>query len=793
MISQINAVNGYNIQDLNSQNIENLNTLMSLWNVSDFNTQLNLIKKIYTIISTNISLFNQNHINWYYKKLDVLKHYCCIDNCGKKRGLFPVCTDHFDKCKYCKNNKTYIWCPPEEGYKTIKKIANDYPMVIDINNIKVEDINGKNTKITINCYICDYQDNISLSHIFSIKGAQCKSCYGKWTINRVHQECLKRPDINFNRLTTDCIITNVKSMIPISCNILGCGYKTNASINNIFNEKSNCRRCVGKEIWTLERLYREALNRPELNFTLVTENDMVHKSQSHIPIYCNICNYGIDEPWRPVINDIFNSDSGCPQCSDRHVWNWIRFQKEIINKPNIDFSKVVEEDILGANSKINVICKNDRCNYTWPSTITSIFNQNTGCPKCSNNVPWTYQKLQDERYKQPTIDFSQVTEKDINDGKNSKIPVICLICEHSDIRIITKILKNGCRKCSNREPWTIERLHRESLNKPLINFSLITEQDIVKGVYSRITISCYACSYLWNPTICAIFHHNYGCLACAKCQPWTYERFTIEKLKILYFNFDKVTEKHINQGVDSNLTISCILCNYEFDRTIDRIFNNKYGCPKCNKHEPWTYNKLQTEKYKRPDLKFNHVLEEDINNGGDSVIIVKCVVCKDKFERTLFQIFQGCNCIKCNLYKGPKSIALYMINNGISYIAEKTFPFLRNVNLLRIDIYIPNQQDVEYPICIEYDGNYPGSHFNNYYNHKDKESHIQSIKRDTIKDNIIIENGMHLLRIPYTAFPKENQEKMNTVLEKSLNYLKTCNQPTLYRVNPETYLLRDTL
>jgi hypothetical protein len=292
------------------------------------------------------------------------------------------------------------------------------------------------------------------------------------------------------------------------------------------------------------------------------------------------------------------------------------------------------------------------------------------------------------------------------------------------------------------------------INKPNIDFSRVTEEDLIKGYNSNIPVNCLICSHHWTPTIANLFNDNTNCPACSHHIPWTYERFQNEKLNILDFNLDKVTKEHVNNGVKSELPIICNTCNYEFIRSIDLIFSCiPYGCTRCKNTEKWSLEKLHIKKFKRPDLNFDNVLETDINNGHKSLIMVKCIVCGDEFIRTINRIFNHyCSCLKCHVNKGPKAILFYMSNNNIIYEIEKNFVFLKYTKLLNIDIYIPNYPGIKYPICIEYDGNYPGSHFNNYKNENEKFSHSQSIIRDSIKDKYIIINNMHLLRIPYTAF-----------------------------------------
>lgn len=716
------------IQDpINNSKINNLKVVVSIYHYSGYNERVNLLKIVFNLLTNTKPFIDKTiYVEWFYKELEIMKTLCCVAECTTKRGIFPECKMHFNKAKYQTKGK-FVWSPSIKGYETIKSISADYPIVININKVDRE-INGSMSKIQITCFICDHKWPVNLGDIFV---SRCPSCTGtRWCSHRVQQESLKRLDIKFYLVNETCQINGRESHIPIICNKENCNYHEMVDIRRIFNNKHQCVRCSGREIWSLDRLHREAINRPDINFSRVLQKHIdVDKCESLIPVYCNICNYGFDEPWCPRLRTFFDDskNSSCPRCANCEPWTFKRLKKEIENKPNINFSKVTENHITnGWYSEIPVSCS--RCLFEWNSSICKIFSSTYDCPGC------------DSKY------------------------------------------------------WTMERLNREMINKPNVDFSQVTEKHIINGAMSRIPISCLICFYVWTPTIRNLFA-TVGCPACTNHIEWTYEMFEIEKLNITCFNYDKVTREHINKAGQSELPLSCVVCNYEFTKPLTTIFSSRLtGCQRCKKNEPWSLEKLNLRKNERPDLNFDKVVEADFNKGHKSLISVKCVICEDEFERTVNRIFNHyCSCLKCAAYKGPKAIVYYMFQNSVKTETEKTFPFLKYINLLNLDIYIQKYPGIKYPLCIEYDGNYPGSHFNNYRNEQEKQSHKQCITRDTIKDNIIIANNMHLLRIPYTAFPSYKQSEMDEALYEGLNYLNTCEEPTLYRVHPETYLLRDNI
>ena len=187
--------------------------------------------------------------------------------------------------------------------------------------------------------------------------------------------------------------------------------------------------------------------------------------------------------------------------------------------------------------------------------------------------------------------------------------------------------------------WTFKRLQRESVNKPNIDFSKVTEEHITRGVYSQLPISCFRCLHEWTTDIFQLFHSTFDCPVCDSYL-WTFEKFQVEKLKITGFNFNKVTKDHLVNGANSMLPITCVECDYGYDKELSSIFASKLsGCPRCTDNEPWSLEKLNMKKHERPDFNFDAVVEEDIQDGGLSLIPIKCVVCKDEFERTIHNIF----------------------------------------------------------------------------------------------------------------------------------------------------------
>lgn len=113
---------------------------------------------------------------------------------------------------------------------------------------------------------------------------------------------------------------------------------------------------------------------------------------------------------------------------------------------------------------------------------------------------------------------------------------------------------------------------------------------------------------------------------------------------------------------------------------------------------------------------------------------------------------KGCGCIKRSY--GEEIISHYLDNVNIPYKQEyivKDCVNPKTSNPLRFDFYLPN-----YNIYIEYDGEqhflYTGRGWNT------KQHYIETVYRDNIKNQYCKENGITLIRIPYTKTEDEIYE-----------------------------------
>lgn len=97
-------------------------------------------------------------------------------------------------------------------------------------------------------------------------------------------------------------------------------------------------------------------------------------------------------------------------------------------------------------------------------------------------------------------------------------------------------------------------------------------------------------------------------------------------------------------------------------------------------------------------------------------------------------------------------ILSFLEKNGIKYEIEKSYENLRDIGKLKFDVYIPS-----WNLLIEFDGK---QHFSAKSSWEKKAPLLDRIKKDIIKDQYTVDNGLSLIRIPYIE-----EDNINTIME----------------------------
>lgn len=389
------------------------------------------------------------------------------------------------------------------------------------------------------------------------------------------------------------------------------------------------------------------------------------------------------------------------------------------------------------------------------------------------------------------LDYSQIKKEDFISRGKSRITIKCLLCGIQLCGPLVEFLYGAkkCKGCSGCK-WTLITVKNRLKYRTDLNLDEVTESHIM-GHCSHIPVTCNSCGCKWYPTINDLINSESGCPNCAHTAPWTFLKVKDKLKNRPEINSDKVREEHINKGVDSQLPLSCNICFYEWSTSINNLFNSKSGCPDCGGKVLWTFLRVKDKLKNRPEINSDKVREEHINEGKDSRLPLSCNICSYEWSPSIKNLFNRLSgCPYCKSSKAIKMIVDFLKIKNIHCIPEKTFEGLEYISSLQIDVFIFSIPGIKFPICIEYDGNYPGSHFS-YRNDKEKIRHMESVKRDIIKDHYCPYNNIHLIRIPYTCFINNNENLLIAILDASFETLIGLEKPIVHLADITPYYERN--
>ena len=148
--------------------------------------------------------------------------------------------------------------------------------------------------------------------------------------------------------------------------------------------------------------------------------------------------------------------------------------------------------------------------------------------------------------------------------------------------------------------------------------------------------------------------------------------------------------------------------------------------------------------------------------------------CEKEFESTFNNLDYNGVCPSCyKRSKGEHSIRQFLDNNDINYTMERSIDNLKDIKKLRFDFYI---EDLD--IYIEFDGKQHFIEDPKSFMYRD---HSDRLKRDQIKNEFCIENGIKLFRISFRDLDNV-EEILNSII-------KDKSSTTIERYN--VYLIED--
>jgi predicted Zn-ribbon and HTH transcriptional regulator len=444
-----------------------------------------------------------------------------------------------------------------------------------------------------------------------------------------------------------------------------------------------------------------------------------------------------------VVPSQFHGGRRCPRCGGTKKLTkdeFCRREEDIVSG---------EYQILGKyiNTTTKTLFKHTSCGYEWNITPDN-FHQGTRCPKCSGHMI-LIKKTFCQREKDIVSGEYEMVGEYINTFTRTLFRHNVCGCEWETMPN-TFHQGSRCPKCAGNIKLTKEELCER-------------EEDIVSGEYSMLG------EYVNNSTN-TLFRHNVcgfewmlrpnnfskgkRCPKCAHRKIADNQR--LDKISFCEREGDirsgeyEMLGKYISSQTKTLFRHN--ICGYEWE-IAPESFHQNHRCPRCRRVE-----RLTKESF--------CVREEDIKSGEYSMLgeyvntnaktLFKHNQCGYKWETKPNKFQQGSRCPRCNQPRGERIISRLLEGLDVVFESQKRFSTCKYKHPLPFDFCVNNS------FLIEYDGE---QHFKTVdYFGGDEGFKLRQL-RDNIKTQWAKDNGIPLVRIPYTEFDnieqiiKDNIEK----------------------------------
>lgn len=502
--------------------------------------------------------------------------------------------------------------------------------------------------------------------------------------------------------------------------------------------------------------------------SMIKESDIKNGTKSMIKPICVKCGY---DKWTLKIGALINTGTKCPMCGGKGKKKF----------PLIQISSNIKKHGVFPLSKDDFHAKHRKWNkYIWIpqsvgyQTIMSIL-------LCYTDI----------------IDASMIREEHMSNGNDSIIPLKCLKCNYDRWKVrISSLINDGhdCTNCAGQVPYDLPHFLFKTQSIKSIDFSKVKEEHIDNGAFSHVPCQCRICFFEWQPPIASLTQRS-GCPDCNGHMLLNNKKHLERRLiNKPHINLKNVLDCHI-QGINSVIDVFCNICGYAWDTTIRNLLGTLHGCRGCLNSTCWDFKKLvEYVSNHNPKININQNTVRNMNiKTANSMIDILCTNCEDYWSESITEfIDRYARCYKCDYKRsmGITYISEFLDSIGVKYKFEETFDDLKDERLLRIDIFIRYFPGIPFSIALEYDGQYIGSHFK--YTQETLLKHIDTVKKDRMKDSYCLKNNIHMFRVPYTLLPANVvREDFENMLKREFTFLSTCTVPTLRLADPEPYIKRD--
>lgn len=377
------------------------------------------------------------------------------------------------------------------------------------------------------------------------------------------------------------------------------------------------------------------------------------------------------------------------------------FIKRATERHNGKYKYNIKTDIVSSHDYIEIICPI----HGEFTQIVYAHLKGQGCPYCARNVKMNTD-IFIERAKQThgdKYDYSKVKY-------STKREKVCIICpEHGEFwqlpsnhirgsncpkcalkyrkKPINRIENNICGDLNNKTRMFIEKARKIHHNKYYYS------KSEYKGTYEKICIICPEHGEFWQSANNHLRGH--GCPMCSGNISYTVEEY-INNANIKHnfkYNYDLLNEFH-DFKYETKIPIVCPEHGLFYQSAGNHLKGVK--CPKCAGNKHLTTKEFIEKARKVHGNKYDYSKIE-YKNYEEKV----CIVCPihGEFLQSPSSHLNGGGCPICNESRLENETSLFLDNNNIKYIRQKTFSWLRYKCKQFLDFYLP-----EYNIVIECQG-----------------------------------------------------------------------------------------
>lgn len=398
--------------------------------------------------------------------------------------------------------------------------------------------------------------------------------------------------------------------------------------------------------------------------------------------------------------------------------------------------KLLSGGYINQDAKMKFQCK---CGNIFETTFSGFKNKNKRqCSKCGqeNRI-----KKRRKSHKEFCLQVQELIGNEysvLGKYKNNctKILMKHNKCGHSyEVTPSNFLSGKRCPNCFGTPKKDTEQFKKEVFEKWGNEYKILGKY---KNNDSKILIEHTKCGFKWFTTPINLLE-GHGCPKCSNNIKKDTEMFKKELNKI---NTNIIVLGEY-ENANTPIKVKCLLDGYEWYPTPSNLLKNN-KCPRCSNRERYTTKTYKDKIFELYKNKYT-VLSEYINSK--TKITVKHNKCGHTWKVVPSSLIYGYGCPKCNESHGEKKICSYLDENKITYISQYKFQNCKSKRELPFDFYLPKHN-----VCIEYDGE---QHFKpfRFANREKAFKKLRMTKiRDQIKNQYCKENGINLIRIPYTEF-----------------------------------------